>query len=530
MNKLSVASLMLATLLMLPADLLSQQSQQLVVTGAQANLQTDELLISGRNFGTGTSFTGTVKLFVPGQGEIGLSVISFDRINQKILVRLPATLDASPGTYLLSVSTGSGTPRNDSMDLTIGATGPLGVPGPTGSQGQPGPQGIPGPQGSQGQPGPQGPQGQAGPQGVAGAQGSQGPPGPAQNGFLTIGVPSGTSPVAESPNDALTLAQGGIISISGNQGTDTVTISATEADGSTTNELQTLAEMYSQDGAAGNEVQLTTGHGDIRFFNDSSPQKEMLFLDESTGAVGIGTTTPNPHGSVTIGSEDAPPLEGGSIYVNTNDLAIYVVSKNPQFPPNLGQTLHSVLVKDSIVAGDSNRITLGFASLDDRAHPGDDVRFGAAVEAVVETQNTDNKGAGLRFLTGTDVPSQPTEKVRITHDGNVGIGTSTPQGKLDVNGSIFQRGGELHADYVFDPSYELEGIAEHAAFMWRVGHLKALPTGMLDEEGRQVVEIGSQQRGILEELEKAHIYISQLNERLKTQEAAIAKLKTMLEE
>jgi hypothetical protein len=40
------------------------------------------------------------------------------------------------------------------------------------------------------------------------------------------------------------------------------------------------------------------------------------------------------------------------------------------------------------------------------------------------------------------------------HNNNsrVGIGTNNPQGTLDVNGAIYQR-GVLHADYVFEPDY-----------------------------------------------------------------------------
>jgi hypothetical protein len=44
------------------------------------------------------------------------------------------------------------------------------------------------------------------------------------NSFETIQVPSGTSPVAESPNDILTFAAGAGISIIGDSTTDTVTI------------------------------------------------------------------------------------------------------------------------------------------------------------------------------------------------------------------------------------------------------------------------------------------------------------------
>ncbi len=99
----------------------------------------------------------------------------------------------------------------------------------------------------------------------------------------------------------------------------------------------------------------------------------------------------------------------------------------------------------------------------------------------------------------------------IVGSGNVGIGTSSPVGKLDVNGSIYQRGSSLHADYVFEPDYSLESIEKHAEFMWKNRHLKAIPKAKVDENGYEIVEVGSHRKGIVEELEKAHIYIEQLN-------------------
>ena len=117
-----------------------------------------------------------------------------------------------------------------------------------------------------------------------------------------------------------------------------------------------------------------------------------------------------------------------------------------------------------------------------------------------------------------------TRRMTIKNNGNVGIGTTNPQGKLDVNGSIYQRGGLLHADYVFEPDYELEPIEEHADFMWDNKHLKAIPKAKVDAEGREIVEVGSHRRGIVEELEKAHIYIEQLHQRMKTLEEKLASL------
>lgn len=114
--------------------------------------------------------------------------------------------------------------------------------------------------------------------------------------------------------------------------------------------------------------------------------------------------------------------------------------------------------------------------------------------------------------------------LNIRSTGEVGIGTLNPQGKLDVNGSIYQRGSRLHADYVFEPGYALESIDEHSEFMWQHKHLSAIPKAVVDGTGQEILEIGAHRKGMVEELEKAHIYIEQLHKRINVLEEKLAKL------
>jgi len=90
-------------------------------------------------------------------------------------------------------------------------------------------------------------------------------------------------------------------------------------------------------------------------------------------------------------------------------------------------------------------------------------------------------------------------------------------GSLRVNGT-----GVNVPDYVFRPGFTIESIEEHAESMWKRSHLPALSPGAADGG----FEVAKTTMGMLEELEKAHIYIEQLNEEAKQKDERTAALET----
>lgn len=116
-----------------------QNNQELLITGAEADLVQGNILITGNNFSLGSTFVGEVQLFFPPEdGATNLTVLSFDPINpQMILATLPVNIEASPGTYSLIVKRGNGnsSEKLDDFDITLGAVGPTGPIGSTGPQG-----------------------------------------------------------------------------------------------------------------------------------------------------------------------------------------------------------------------------------------------------------------------------------------------------------------------------------------------------------------------------------------------------------
>lgn len=153
--------------------------------------------------------------------------------------------------------------------------------------------------------------------------------------------------------------------------------------------------------------------------------------------------------------------------------------------------------------------------------------------AVLISKLDTGKGRSLHIVhNGSDpvmiIENSDAKLMVVDSNGNIGMGTAAPQGTLDVTGQIYQRGDQLYAKYVFEPDYRLESIKENAAFMRNNKHLKSMPQPATDAEGKEVIEIGSHYRGIVEELQKAHIYIEQLHSQMEEQNKRILLLEDRL--
>lgn len=102
-------------------------------------------------------------------------------------------------------------------------------------------------------------------------------------------------------------------------------------------------------------------------------------------------------------------------------------------------------------------------------------------------------------------------------------------GNLTLTGSLITSGiacSSTPCDGVFkSDEYQVESIEEHANYMWKNAHLVGVgPTGK-----NEPFNLTEKTVGILHELEKAHIYIEQLNKKIATKERSIESLSKRLE-
>jgi hypothetical protein len=131
--------------------------------------------------------------------------------------------------------------------------------------------------------------------------------------------------------------------------------------------------------------------------------------------------------------------------------------------------------------------------------------------------------AGMKFFTG----GNPDPRFVITINGNVGIGTTAPQNKLDVNGII--RAAEVKietgwADFVFNDDYRLKPLSELETFIKANRHLPEIPSAIEVKENKGI-GIGEMQTKLLQKIEELTLYLIQQENTIQELKKEIRELK-----
>jgi hypothetical protein len=297
-----------------------------------------------------------------------------------------------------------------------------------------------------------------------------------------------------------------------------------------------------------------TGDGDFSIRDNTNNLTRLLI--KSTGNVLIGTTTDNGvnklqvNGTISgskLKSEDQSPIYfGGSVsdldasiygsglnkYLRfyTNGLERFRVESNG----NVGIGTADPANKLHII-GDALKISINQTA--------NDAGYYALLQAfhAPDTGLLSFVGAGgsgkvigaSNYGTDTSIYSDTTEKIRILSNGNVGIGTTTPDTKFTVNGTIHTKEVKVDLlspmvpDYVFANDYKIKALKEVEEYIKKNNHLPEIPSAKeFEKNGLMLAEMNM---SLLKKVEELTLYAIEQDKKINTKSNEIEGLKKDVE-
>lgn len=258
---------------------------------------------------------------------------------------------------------------------------------------------------------------------------------------------------------------------------------------------------------------------DIQSDGDVSLAGGDVFIDTSTNFLGIGTTAPIDDLEIQSTSPsmyfDDTSADSTDWWVGNflNDFVFKVQDNGTGGPSN---------TKIMTLDAQTGFVGIGTDTPNSPLHVQDNR---AGYPQVFHVENLGSEFAGFRFTTTSgsidfNKAGGNTFRLNIV-DGDTWELQLDADGNLNIKGQIITAGScSGGCDRVFAPDYELPTIEKHAAAMWSNRYL---PEVGATEEG-QPFNLSDKTERMLNELEKAHIYIEQLHTRNLSLEQRVIEL------
>jgi hypothetical protein len=286
--------------------------------------------------------------------------------------------------------------------------------------------------------------------------------------------------------------------------------------------------------------------GKNAYWGEPTDAGQYLFrgrdLVVTEGRLAIGTTSPAASRQLHINSNSGANVRLQSQY------AVWDIQSDAFTNGNFGILNYTSgtadLTKSFVINGSSGNFGIGISNpsykfqvaggaiaLDDDQPLRGGGRWLISGNQTAVTVGTANPGLNLRFMSGADNP-------RIFVDGttgNVGIGTTSPNQKLTVNGTIYGKEVKVDLsvpgpDYVFEENYKLPSLEEIKTYIDQHKHLPEVPSAK--EMEANGINVGEMNMLLLKKVEEVMLHLIDLkkeNELLKMQmkkmELEIDKLK-----